>query len=251
MAQTNRFNYLIVITLQLAVLSAQGQYIGKIAVFDSTGFQQVLFNKTEKFQFKQLYIPGALVTFGLAFNGNNYGSVKNKIVRLRNKHLPHFHTRIDDVLLASPIAAVYSLDAFGIPSKTDFRNRTFILLKGEAAALGITFILKKTVRQLRPDQSDHESFPSGHTAQAFAAAIFLSEEYRDRFRWMPYTAYGVAASVGILRMANNKHYISDVLVGAAIGLLSMKASYYTHRYRLTKKEKEATAYRKYMEGCYP
>jgi membrane-associated phospholipid phosphatase len=55
---------------------------------------------------------------------------------------------------------------------------------------------------------------------------------------MPYVSYSIAALVGVLRMANNKHYISDVLVGAGIGYLSMKTAYWTHRYKWNKKERK-------------
>jgi membrane-associated phospholipid phosphatase len=48
---------------------------------------------------------------------------------------------------------------------------------------------------------------------------------------MPYASYTVASSVGLLRVANNRHYISDVLVGAGIGYLSMKVAYWTHQYK--------------------
>jgi membrane-associated phospholipid phosphatase len=55
---------------------------------------------------------------------------------------------------------------------------------------------------------------------------------------MPYAAYGLASTVGMMRMANNRHYISDVLLGAGIGILSMKASYWTHQYKWGKKTKK-------------
>jgi len=55
---------------------------------------------------------------------------------------------------------------------------------------------------------------------------------------MPYAAYGVASGVGLLRVANNKHYISDVLIGAGIGILSMKAAYWTHQYKWKKHVKQ-------------
>ena len=74
------------------------------------------------------------------------------------------------------------------------------------------------------------SFPSGHTAQAFAAAAMLSEEYGYHYKWVPYLSYGIASTVGVLRMANNKHYLSDVLVAAGIGILSTKVAYWTHQY---------------------
>lgn len=131
----------------------------------------------------------------------------------------------------SPLVFAYGLDAFGIQSKTDVLNRTAILVKGEAMALTTATILKSATHTLRPDGSSYNSFPSGHTTQAFAAATFLNEEYKDRYPWMPYASYTVASSVGLLRVANNRHYISDVLVGAGIGYLSMKVAYWTHRYK--------------------
>lgn len=192
-------------------------------------------NSHPSFQVKQLYVPALLFGSGLALNGNGRKSIKNEIVEERNEHLPFFKTQVDNYLQFSPIAVAYGLDALGIRSKTDFANRTAILLKGEVLMFGTTSLLKHVSHQVRPDGSNNQSFPSGHTAQAFMAATFLSEEYKDRFPWMPYAAYSVAGSVGVLRMVNNKHYISDVLAGAAFGILSMKVSYWTHQYKWNRK----------------
>ncbi|MBS1763359.1 MAG: phosphatase PAP2 family protein [Bacteroidetes bacterium] len=189
-----------------------------------------------RFSYKKIYVPTSLIVAGLILNDNRPESIKNEIVEERNKYLPYFKTHVDDYLQYSPIAVAYGLDAFGIKSKTDLTNRTVILLKGELCMLAITQVLKRTTHNLRPDQSSYSSFPSGHTAQAFAAATFLSEEYKDQFKWMPYASYGVASCVGVLRMANNKHFISDVLVGAGIGILSMKVAYFTHQYKWGRKK---------------
>ena len=97
--------------------------------------------------------------------------------------------------------------------------------------LAIVEIVKKNTHILRPDGSDYYSFPSGHTAQAFATAVMLSQEYGYRYKWVPYLSYGLASTVGVLRMANNKHYLSDVLVAAGIGILSTKVAYWTHQYK--------------------
>lgn len=145
--------------------------------------------------------------------------------------MPDFRTQVDDYLQYTPIALSYGLDAFGIESKTNFSDRTAVLLKAELMMTATVYTLKRTVGQMRPDGRANNSFPSGHTAQAFVAATFLSEEYKDRFTWMPYLAYGIASSVGVLRMANNRHYISDVLFGAGLGILSVKVSYWTHQYK--------------------
>lgn len=188
-----------------------------------------------RFTLKQLYVPASLVLSGFIANGHSQESIKNEVAEERNEHIPHFRTSLDDYLQFSPLAIAYGLDAFGVKSKTDFVNRSVILVKGEVLAIGTTMVLKRAFHTLRPDGSTHNSFPSGHTTQAFAAATFLSEEYKDTYKWMPYASYTIASSVGLLRIANNRHYISDVLVGAGIGFLAMKASYWTHRYKWGKK----------------
>ena len=187
------------------------------------------------FSVRQLNIPLTLGLMGVLANGNGHESLKNEIVEERNEHIQTFRTHIDNYLQFAPIALAYGLDAAGVRSKTDLANRSAILIKGELMMLGSVNLLKNATHQLRPDGSGHNSFPSGHTAQAFAAATFLSEEYKDRLAWMPYAAYGMASSVGLMRMANNRHYVSDVLLGAGIGILSMKVAYWTHQYKWNRK----------------
>lgn len=183
----------------------------------------------------QLYAPASLILSGLIANGHARESIKNEVAEERNEMIPHFRTHLDDYLQFSPLAIAYGLDAFGVKSKTDLANRSVILLKGELMAIGSVTVLKRATHTLRPDGSGRSSFPSGHTTQAFAAATFLSEEYKDRYSWMPYASYTLASSVGLLRVANNRHYISDVLVGAGIGYLAMKTAYWTHRYKWGKR----------------
>lgn len=187
------------------------------------------------FSYHRLFVPASLLMAGIASNANQEEALKKELAEERNAYLGKFHTPVDNYLQFAPIAIAYGLDAAGIRSKTDLANRTAILFKSELIMIGTVSILKYSTKQLRPDGSDALSFPSGHTAQAFAAATFLSEEYKHRFPWMPYAAYGISSSVALLRMANNKHYISDVLAGAAIGILSTKIAYWTHRYHWTKK----------------
>lgn len=188
---------------------------------------------------RQLYAPASLILGGLIANGRSEESISHELAESRNRHIPRFRTHIDDYIQFSPLAVAYGLDAFGVRSKTDALNRTAILIKGEAIALSTATILKSATHSLRPDGSSYNSFPSGHTTQAFAAATFLNEEYKDRYPWLPYASYTAASSVGLLRVANNRHYISDVLVGAGIGYLSMKVAYWTHQYKWGKRKVSA------------
>ncbi len=96
-----------------------------------------------------------------------------------------------------------------------------------------TELVKNTVRRPRPDGGDTKSFFSGHTSTAFVTSAFLYREAddlldqnmeagfsRDALKMTSFTVlYGWAAYVGYSRMADNKHYLTDVVVGAAVGTL--------------------------------
>ena len=62
------------------------------------------------------------------------------------------------------------------------------------------------------------SFPSGHTTAAFSVASVIATQYRDT-KWVPFAAYTVASMVGLSRIYDNQHWLSDVVAGAAIGTL--------------------------------
>ena len=62
------------------------------------------------------------------------------------------------------------------------------------------------------------SFPSGHSAEAWALATVVAKQYRHR-RWVPPLVYGLATMVAVSRIPARKHFPSDVLVGSAIGHL--------------------------------
>lgn len=185
------------------------------------------YNQPLKFTAKQFIAPGLLAISGLALSGQ----VKYNFVDFRNEKLPNFYTNADDFLAFAPIAFAYGLDVFGVKSRNDFWNRSAILCKAEVMMLSSVYLLKYSTKELRPDGSDNRAFPSTHTAQAFLAATFLSVEYGQKIKWIPYAAYTVAGSVAAIRMANNRHFIGDVLVGAGIGILSQKVAYWTHQYR--------------------
>ena len=72
------------------------------------------------------------------------------------------------------------------------------------------------MNRTRPDGT-HYSFPSGHASASFATAAVLQQH----FGWKTgLFAYGAAAYASTSRLSENKHYASDVIFGAALGLVS-------------------------------
>jgi hypothetical protein len=86
--------------------------------------------------------------------------------------------------------------------------------------------IKYSAKRLRPDGSRYNSFPSGHTATAFMTASLLHKEYGWRSPWFSIGGYTAAAITGFSRLMNNKHWMTDVMAGAAIGIGSVHLGYY-------------------------
>jgi len=181
--------------------------------------------------------PALLMAAGLSTldgdNDDNY-----EVQKERNRYIPNFRHQADDLLQHAPIVVVYGLNWLGVKGKNDFANRTAILIKTEVMLGILTFSLKRITAVPRPDNSNKlTSFPSGHTAQAFAAATFMAKEYGDKNIWYSIGAYTMATGVGAMRVMNNRHWISDVVVGAGLGILTTNLVYLTHQYRWGNKTK--------------
>ncbi len=88
----------------------------------------------------------------------------------------------------------------------------------------VTTAIKRLVPRRRPGGGNN-SFPSGHTSTAFAAASLI---YDNSGGTIGVPAYGLAALTGYSRMEARRHYPSDVLAGAAIGILSAQILDHLH-----------------------
>ncbi|MGE0452694.1 MAG: phosphatase PAP2 family protein [Vicinamibacteria bacterium] len=82
-----------------------------------------------------------------------------------------------------------------------------------------TGILKKAAGRPRPDASDTLSFPSGHASTAFTLATVADRHYGWKVGVPSYLAAG---AIALSRISNDKHYLTDVLAGATIGVISAR-----------------------------
>lgn len=79
---------------------------------------------------------------------------------------------------------------------------------------------------MRPDGSTANSWPSGHTANSFVGATILHKEYGlTRSPWFSVAGYGIATATGVMRVLNNRHWVSDVMSGAGIGIFAGELGY--------------------------
>ncbi|MEP6711572.1 MAG: phosphatase PAP2 family protein [Ferruginibacter sp.] len=175
---------------------------------------------------KSYIIPTVFIGYGFASMGHN--SVRridlNTKTELREDH-SGFVTKVDNYLQYSPAVAVYALNAFGIKGENNFRDRTMIYALTTVISSAAVLSLKSITKVERPDGSGNNSFPSGHTTTAFAAAAFLQHEYKNVSPWYGIAGYAAATATGVIRLYNNKHWVSDVVAGAGVGILSTKLSY--------------------------
>ncbi len=186
--------------------------------------------KNIKFYYKQLILPTVLIGYGVV--GLNSGYIKNSNLDIRSSVVNDNHKKIgiDDLLQYTPAVSVYVLNNLGIKGKNNLKDRSIIL--GTSLLLVATTVtaLKKITKVERPDGSNADSFPSGHTALAFVGAEFLYQEYKDVSVWYGVSGYVVATATGVFRIYNNKHWLTDVATGAGIGILSTKAAYWLQPY---------------------
>jgi hypothetical protein len=176
--------------------------------------------------FPSLVIPAIGITYGVVALHDSAPkdlnlSTKNEI----REHHPYFVTHVDNYLQWSPAAAVIGLNIAGVHGKHSFGDEIGIYGLSTLIMVGSVVSLKHITHEERPDHSSFTSFPSGHTATAFAAAEWLRTEYWQRSPWIGIAGYTVAAATGALRVYNNRHWVSDVIAGAAIGFLSTHIAY--------------------------
>lgn len=150
---------------------------------------------------------------------------KNENTRIRLIKY-NFHTEIDNYTQFAGIGLTVGLKLAGVEGRSSWPRLAASSLASYGVMAAFVNGIKYTASEMRPDGSTRNSWPSGHTATAFVGATILHKEYGlTRSPWYSIAGYTVATATGVMRVLNNRHWVSDVLSGAGIGILSTELAY--------------------------
>ncbi len=197
---------------------AQGAYVPQD--YDTT----LAVSAQREFRVRPLIVPAGLAVSGLLVQGK----ISRQLQRRVEMRYPGYRTHADDYLLFAPVTLSLGLGAAGVKGKHPFGEQVILALLSGLAQGGVTVIIKELSQYPRPDGSTNDAFSSGHTSSAFASATLLHKEYGHRSVWYSVGGYSAATGVGALRILNNRHWLADVLFGAAVGIGATEVVYMTY-----------------------
>lgn len=143
------------------------------------------------------------------------------------KEIKNFAGYILAALLVPAPSVAHATDADSVFQR-DRGVADIVVSAGSSMAVNalVTELLKGTVHEMRPDRSGNNSFPSRHASWAFAASSVISRELYHRSPWWSVGAQTIASAVGLQRIRSRRHYGSDVVWGAAVGVASTEICYW-------------------------
>lgn len=179
--------------------------------------------KPKKEFLKKTILPATLILTGIALNKSGFEIDFSK--NIRNSVGNDFEFAIDDYIQYVPMIEMYGADLLGIEAKNHWFNQTKYLAISQLTTAIIVQSIKRGVGKQRPDGTSN-AFPSGHTSQAFVGATVLFQEFKTTSPILAYSGFAFATATGAFRIMNNKHWLSDVVTGAGIGILVVNLVYY-------------------------
>jgi hypothetical protein len=176
--------------------------------------------------YAQWAVPALLVTCGVAarFNETPLRRFDKYVEKKVDEYIQRRYS-VDDYLQYAPAVVAFGLDFMqGVDSRHNLRDRMLLFATSYVITGAVVNSMKGTISVWRPDRSADNAFPSGHTAVAFTGAHLLYKEYKDLSPWIGVGGYAAATATGVLRVVNRRHWVSDVVMGAGIGILSVEAA---------------------------
>jgi hypothetical protein len=197
-----------------------GEMLNRIS---KTDMRKNLFNR----QGSKFILPSIFIAYGVAARFNQL-PVRQWDLDINyefRKRLEEREYAIDTYFEYGLPVVAYGL-AFipGVNARHNFRDRTLVFSTSFLLMSGTVRVLKTQIPVRRPN-TFLLSFPSGHTATAVMSAHFMYKEYKETSPWIGIGGYLMATTTGVFRMVNKKHWFSDVVMGAGIGILSVEIGY--------------------------
>jgi membrane-associated phospholipid phosphatase len=174
-----------------------------------------------------LIVPGALLIYGgLKPVINDIPKLDDRIWAHMQDHYPDFHTNAEDYLMWVPSASVYAMDAFHVKTQHTFKEHLILDVGSVLVTGALGFGMRKISEHITVYNTHDTRFPSGHTSNAFRGAELVHQELKYSHPVLSYSGYVVATGVGLLRIYNKEHLLSEVIAGAGLGILSTKLTYW-------------------------
>lgn len=189
---------------------------------------------------KRAVIPSsALILAGIyTMEGNGFFSSED-LFNYRTRQFPDFNTDTDDFIMLAPLVGLYGISVFSKEGRHNLKRQSLLLMSSAVLTSALVWPTKKWTNIDRPNEKKW-AFPSGHTAYAFTIATFMDKEFRYKMPWISVASYSIATATGLLRILNNAHWMSDVLAGAGVGILSVNTIYWLNEKLFANQEAQAT-----------
>jgi membrane-associated phospholipid phosphatase len=174
-----------------------------------------------------LIIPATFIIYGgLKPVINDISKLDNRIMSHMQERYPDFRGNAADYLMWVPSASVYAMDAFKVKTAHNFKQHLILDAGSILITGGIGLGMRIISSNIKGFDSGNTGFPSGHTANAFRGAEILHQELKQNNKLLSYSGYVAATAVGVLRIYGKEHYLSQVVAGAGLGILSTKITYW-------------------------
>ena len=174
-------------------------------------------------------LPKTFLPLTFIVAGSLYSSSQSEINvqrDIRNRVGNDYHNGADDYIQYIPFAQVYIGDIVGLDAKNHWFDQTKNMAISSVATGIVVHSFKRIIGKKRPDGSSNHAFPSGHTSNSFVGAAVLFNEFKDSSPLYAYSGFLISTTTGGLRVVNNRHWISDVVVGAGIGVFMTTLVYH-------------------------
>ncbi|WP_430896808.1 MULTISPECIES: phosphatase PAP2 family protein [unclassified Paraflavitalea] len=219
-----------IVSLLLLIASTQ-TFAQDTAIVDSKSD-----SNTAHIEQKSIHITGRSFILPAIMFGYGVSAIKIQALKDLNNSIkeemvwenPHPKQHADNFCQFTPAILTVALSGFGV--KAEHKPLEQVVLFGLTNVVLNTTVtsIKRISHQQRPDSSSYESFPSGHTAEGFAGAEMMRLEFQHQNPLLAYSGYLFAAATGYLRIYNNKHWFSDVVAGAGVGIASTRFTYWVY-----------------------